>query len=77
MLQLPLNRHVCVCNETLCTNEIFPFFCTVWFNRQEPPDSNCLQEEDAVKFKKKKFITFSVKDKKENHSYNEENCEDT
>jgi len=28
----------------------FFLFCTVWCNRQEPPDSNCLQEEDAVKF---------------------------
>jgi len=22
-----MNQHVCVYNETLCTNEIFPFLC--------------------------------------------------
>ena len=60
-----------------CTNEIFPLFFTVSFNRQGPPDSNCLQEEDAVKLKKNSTRFFFVKDKKENHSYNEENCEDT
>jgi len=54
---------------------LFFFFCTIWFNRQEPPDSNCLQEEDTVKFQNNSSL-FSVKDKKENHSYNEENCED-
>jgi hypothetical protein len=38
-------------------------FCAVWCNREEPPDSNCLQEEDAVKLKKSSPFLYKTKKK--------------
>ena len=58
-----IGMYVCIYWDTVYKWDFSLIFCTVRCKRQEPPDSNCLQEEDAVKFKKK-IITFSVKDKK-------------